>query len=87
MTYPKIKFGLFNVNIDVLYLPASTSPETMTWFQHPFVNFLSKDKGMESYDGLDARPVVHVHGELLTTRGIRPTLISSMMYPFIISIM
>jgi hypothetical protein len=42
---------------------------------------------MESYDGLDARPVVHIHGELLTARGIRPTPISSMMYPFIISIM
>jgi hypothetical protein len=43
-TYPKIKLGIFNVNIDVLYLPTSTSSETMTWFRDPFVDFLSRTK-------------------------------------------
>jgi hypothetical protein len=42
-------------------------------------HLLSKDGGMEIYDCLDACLVVHVHDELLTTRGrnhIRPDLIS-----------
>ena len=34
-----------------------------------FVGLLSKDGGMESYDGLDVCLVVHVHYEFLTTRG------------------
>jgi hypothetical protein len=63
-----------------------------------FADLFSKDGGMESYDGLVARLVVHVHDELLIACGshhIHPTLISSlafeeilhtnMMYPYIIS--
>jgi hypothetical protein len=55
---------------------------------------------VESYDGLEARLIVQVHDELLTTRGshhIRPALISSLtsegivhintMYLYIISSM
>ena len=63
-----------------------------------FSHLLSKDGDVESYDGLDANLIVHVHDELLTACGshhIRPSLISSltsegilhtnMMYPYIIS--
>jgi hypothetical protein len=32
MTYQKIKLSIFNININVLYLPASTAPESMKWF-------------------------------------------------------
>jgi hypothetical protein len=59
-------------------------------------HLLSKDGGVENYDGLDAHLVVHVHDELLTPRGshhIHPALISgltskevlhtNMMYPYI----
>jgi hypothetical protein len=61
-----------------------------------FAHLLSKDGSVESDVGLDARLIVHVHNELLTTRGshhIHHTLISSlsfeeilhtnMMYPYI----
>jgi hypothetical protein len=34
-TYQKIKLSIFNMNIKVLYLPASTSPESTTWFRCP----------------------------------------------------
>jgi hypothetical protein len=62
-----------------------------------FVDLLSKDSGMETYDVLYARLIVHVHEEFLTAPGchhIRPTLIfilqskeilhTNTMYPFII---
>jgi hypothetical protein len=61
-------------------------------------HLLSKDGGVESYNGLDARLIAHVHDELLIARGshhIRHALISSVaseeimhtptMYPYIIS--
>jgi hypothetical protein len=31
-TYHKIKLSIFNINISVLYLPASTGPRSTTWF-------------------------------------------------------
>jgi hypothetical protein len=31
-TYQKIKLSMFNININVLYLPASIGPKSMTWF-------------------------------------------------------
>ena len=36
MTYQKVKLSLFNVNINVLYLLASTGPELTLWFLRPF---------------------------------------------------
>jgi hypothetical protein len=75
-------------------------PSQWHGFSVLFTHLLSKDRGVESYDGLDARLIVHVHNELLIAHGshhIRPTLISihaseeilhiNMMYPYIISIM
>ena len=44
-----------------------------------FGDLLSKDGPVVSYDGLDARLVVHVHDEFFTASGshrIRPVLIS-----------
>jgi hypothetical protein len=32
MIYQKIKLNIFNININALYLPASTGPKSMTWF-------------------------------------------------------
>jgi hypothetical protein len=46
-------------------------------------HLLSKDGGVESYNGLDVRLVVYVHDELLIARGrhhICPALISSLVY-------
>jgi hypothetical protein len=43
------------------------------------IHLIFKDRGVESYDGLDAHLVVYVHYELLTTRGShhsRPRFIS-----------
>ena len=64
----------------------------------PFGDLRSKDSPMVSYDGLDARLVMHVHDEFFAAFGshrIRPGLMSVLaskeimhtntMYPFIIS--
>ena len=64
----------------------------------PFGDLRSKDGPMVSYDGLDARLVMHVHDEFFAAFGshrIRPSLMSvlaskeilhtNMIYPFIIS--
>jgi hypothetical protein len=48
-----------------------------------FAHLLFKHGGVESYDGLDTRLVVHVHDELLKAHGshhIRPFLISNLAY-------
>jgi hypothetical protein len=63
-----------------------------------FAHLLSKDEGMESYDALDARLIVHVHDKILIACGsyhMCLTLVSSLafgeilhkktMYPYIIS--
>ena len=63
-----------------------------------FVGLLIKDGGLETYGGMDARLVVHVHDEFFTTHGshhIQTSLIyimaskeilhTTMKYPFIIS--
>jgi hypothetical protein len=69
------------MNIKVPYLPASTGPESTTWFERPACHLLPKDEAVVTDDGLDSRLVVHVHDELLTARGghhIRPGLVSSL---------
>jgi hypothetical protein len=86
------------MNIKVLYLPASTGPESTTWLGVLLGHLLPKDGAVVTDDGLDSRLVVHVHDEVLTAHGshyIRPGLVSSLayeeimytkvMYPYIIS--
>jgi hypothetical protein len=79
-------------------LPAGTGPWSMTWFG--LAAWSPSPQGrraMVADDGLDSGLIVHVHNELLTTRGghhICPSLVSSlafeeilhtkMMYPYII---
>jgi hypothetical protein len=60
-----IKLSIFNININVLYIPASTGFESMTWFYRPSCSPSLQRQGRGSDDGLDARLVVHVHDELL----------------------
>jgi hypothetical protein len=66
-TYHKIKLSIFNININVLYLLASTGPASTHDSSVLLAHLLYKDGGVESYDGLDACLVVHVHDELTTS--------------------
>jgi hypothetical protein len=86
------------MDIKVLYLPASTSPWSTTWFGLAAWSPSPQGWTVVADDGLDSCLVVHVHDELITARGghhIHPSLVSNLtseeilytktMYPYIIS--
>jgi hypothetical protein len=83
---------MFSIYLQVLVLSQRHGSRVL------LAHLLSKDGGVESYNGLDAHLIVHVHDKLLIARGshhIRHALISSVaskeimhtttMYPYIIS--
>jgi hypothetical protein len=83
MAYQKIKLSMFNTNIKVLYLSASTGPESMTCSSIQLAHLLPKDIAVVSRNGLDVHLVVHVHDELFTACGkhhIRLGLVSSLAF-------
>jgi hypothetical protein len=62
-------------------LPAGTGPWSTAWFGLAAWSPSPKDRAVVADDGLDSGLIVHVHDELLTTRGghhIRPSLVSSL---------
>jgi hypothetical protein len=46
------------IKMNVMYLPASTSLGSTSWFLRLFGDLRSKDDGMETYVGLDAHLIV-----------------------------
>jgi hypothetical protein len=46
------------IKMNVMYLPASTSLGSTSWFLRLFGDLRSKDGGMETYVGLDVHLIV-----------------------------